>query len=71
MQTDMILDAFVVDVEPPANVQPVQEYVWLRERGTGKTFPVSTEVPNILSILLSSQSYEVFVPESDEVNRES
>ena len=67
MQTDMILDALVLDVQPPVTAQPAQEYVWLRERGTGNTFPVSVEVPNIIAILMSTQAYEVFVPESDEV----
>ena len=61
MQTDMILDAFVVDVEPPAVVRPAQEYVWLREVATGEEVCFPAEMENAIGIMLQT-GYRIFVP---------
>jgi hypothetical protein len=50
-----------LDVEPPANVQPVQEYVWLRDPATGEQVCVRSELENIIAIFMSV-GYRMFVP---------
>jgi hypothetical protein len=61
MTANMMLDALIVDIEPPANVQPVQEYVWLRDPATGEQVCVRSELENIIAIFMSV-GYRMFVP---------